>query len=62
MNVYDFEWLVGLLEVVGYWRVIDGFEVDVVVFNICVVCENVDNRLYGNFSYLVLCKCVNFDM
>lgn len=57
MNVYDFEWFFGLLESVGYVWVVDGVEVDVVIINICVVCDNVVGKLYGMFGYFVVVKC-----
>lgn len=55
MNVYDIEVMVGILNVLGYSVILDINEVDVILINICVIRENVENKVFseiGNLKYL----------
>lgn len=61
MNEHDFERIVGFFEVDGFVLVVFEAEVDVVVFNICCIWENVDNKLYGTFGYLKQWKVLGDD-
>lgn len=61
MNKVDFEWMVGILEVMGYWEVLVELDVDLVFYNICIIWDNVEQKVYSYFGRQVQRKCSNFN-
>jgi len=52
MNVHDSERLAATLEGMGYSKVEEEADADLVVYNTCCVRENAENKLYGHLGYL----------
>lgn len=50
------EVMVGIFIVFGYELIFLIEDVDVVLLNICVICENVENKVFGELGYLKLFK------
>jgi len=61
MNVYDFEWMKGMFELFGYMVVGECDEVDLIFFNICLICEVVDSCFIVYFGYVKWLKSEDFD-
>ena len=70
MNERDSEKIAGMLHEMGYTKVTEQEEADIIIFNTCCVRENAENRLYGNLGKvkalkqhnknlkIVLCGCM----
>lgn len=56
MNEYDFEIIKGFLEFMGYQVIEDCKEVDIILLNICVICENVEDKVFGELGYFKILK------
>lgn len=62
MNEYDIEVMVGIFLGFGY-ELIDFVEdVYVILLNMCVICENVENKVFGELGYLKVLKCECFEL
>lgn len=62
MNEYDIEVMVGIFMVFGYEVINFVDDVNVILLNICVICENVENKVFGELGYLKVLKKNNFDL
>lgn len=62
MNEYDMEVMVGIFMVFGYEVINLVDDVNVILLNICVIWENVENKVFGEFGYLKVFKKNNLDL
>ena len=49
-NLADSEKISGLLEAMGYKKVLNDEEADVIIFNTCAIRENAENRVFGELG------------
>lgn len=62
MNIHESEKLAGMLEELGYTKVDDRKDADVIVFNTCCIRQGAEDRAFGNIGALKPLKKKNKDL
>ena len=61
-NLADSEKMGGILETLGYCKVIDESEADIIILNTCAIRENAENRIFGELGRIKMLKRYNPDL